>query len=100
MEESGSKKMTIINCEPTVDITVVDELYAHLKKAMAEQHVVEIDAEQVERVDGAVIQVFSAFFKEAKTKDLSVSWKNPSLALCTAAKLLGVSEVLNLPVSV
>ena len=94
--DSGGKKMTIVNCEPTVDITVVDELFGHLKKALSEKHVVEIEGAQIERIDGAVMQLFAAFFREAKEQGIQVAWKSTSDSLCKAAQLLGLTEVLEL----
>lgn len=92
----GAKKMTIVNCEPTVDITVVEELYGHLRKAIEERHVVEIEAEQIERVDGSVLQLFAAFCVEAREVGVVVTWKSVSDALKNAAHILGLEEVLGL----
>jgi ABC-type transporter Mla MlaB component len=94
--DGGAKKMTIVNCEPTVDITVVEELFGHLKKAVEERHVVEIEGEQIERIDGAVLQLFAVFFQEARRKDIQVTWKSSSESLLKAAQLLGLTEVLEL----
>ena len=92
----GTKKMTIVNCEPTVDITVVEELYSHLKKAIDEKHVVEIEAEQIERIDGSVLQLFAAFFIAANEAGAEVVWKSTSDALIKSAHILGLEEVLEL----
>jgi ABC-type transporter Mla MlaB component len=92
----GTKKMTVVNCEPTVDITVVEELFGHLKKALEEKHVVEIEGAQIERIDGAVMQLLAAFFRAAKQSGIQVSWKTSSEALQKAAQLLGLTEVLEL----
>lgn len=94
--EDGAKKMTIVNCEPTVDITVVEELYGHLHKALLEKHVVEIEAALIERIDGSVLQLFAAFFREAGEVGLDVSWKSVSDALIRSAEVLGLKEVLSL----
>lgn len=96
VSEGGTKKMTIVNCEPTVDITVVEELFGHLKKALDEKHMVEIEGAQIERIDGAVMQLFAAFFREAKQAEIEVSWKSSSDALRNAAQMLGLTEVLEL----
>ena len=97
--DTAAKKMTVVNCEPTVDISVVDELYGHLKKALEERHVVEIEGAQIERIDGSVLQLFAAFFRDAKKEGVQVGWKTTSEALCRAAQLLGLSEVLELTVA-
>ncbi|MDH5545808.1 MAG: STAS domain-containing protein [Gammaproteobacteria bacterium] len=95
--DATPKKMTVINCEPTVDISIVEELHGHLKKAFDERHVVEIEGALIERVDGSVLQLFAAFFRDAKQEGLKVSWKTTSEALCKSACLLGLTEILELP---
>lgn len=96
MEDAPAKKMTVINCEPTVDITVVEELLAHLKKALNEKHDVSIEAENIQRVDGAVLQLFAGFFRDAEAAGVSVTWKSKSDALVNAATILGLQEKLDL----
>jgi anti-anti-sigma regulatory factor len=62
----------------------------------AQQPVV-IDAGAVERVDTATLQLLCAFVRERMGHDREVTWRAPSGALREASRLLGVNELLCLP---
>ena len=49
---------------------------------------VSLNAEDMEQIDGAGLQLLAAFFKEAQQKDLDVSWGSISPVLLDAVKLL------------
>ena len=89
---------TVINCESIVDINFAAELYQHLKAAIEHKHEeVEIHVDNVNRVDGAILQVFLAFVLEAQNTNMKVIWKGVSEAFRRAADLLNLSEHLKLP---
>ena len=88
---------TVITCESTVDINIAVDLHAHLKNALENKHVVEIDASEVQRVDTAILQVFLAYSQEAKLQGLQFCWQGVSDAFRSAAYLLGIEEELALP---
>ena len=88
---------TVINCESTVDISNAASLYGHLKNAIENQHEVEIHTEHVERVDTAILQLFTAFVMEAKTSNMEVRWKSVSKAFYKSAQLTGLTNELGLP---
>lgn len=94
-EEQVSK--TVIACESTVDINIAGDLYAHLKNALENKHVVEIDASEVQRVDTAILQVLLAYSQEAKLHGLQLCWQGVSDAFRSAACLLGLELELALP---
>jgi ABC-type transporter Mla MlaB component len=56
-----------------------------------------IDAGAVERIDTAVLQLLIAFVRERLGNDREVTWRAPSAALLSSARLLGVSDLLTLP---
>lgn len=85
-----------ISCEEVMDISVASELYKKLKKSLDMNVCITIDAENVERVDTAILQVFYSFFNEATSRGVEVSWNNPSESLRLASRLIGVDEVLRL----
>lgn len=97
MTESVESGKTVINCEPTIDISSAQNLYDHLKNAIDNDHDVEINAGDVTRVDTAILQVFIAFTLESKTKGVMVEWGAVSDAFYASAKLLGLENILNLP---
>jgi len=93
----AQKGKTVIACESTIDIKIAADLYAHLKNAIDNKHVVEINAVDVQRVDTAILQVFLAFMLEAKEQELQVNWQGVSDPFRAAASLLGIDETLALP---
>lgn len=96
-ESNDKAAKTVINCEPTVDISAAQTLYGHLSNAIANNHNVEINAGDVTRVDTAVLQLFTAFMLESKNRDQSVTWNAVSDVFYASAKLLGLVKELNLP---
>ena len=98
VEESGvGTGKTVINCEPTIDISAAQALYDHLINAISNDHDVEINAGDVTRVDTAVLQVFTAFMLESKSRDQNVIWNSVSDVFYASAELLGLVGELGLP---
>ena len=97
MVESADATKTVINCEPTIDISAAQALYEHLAAAISNGHEVVINAGDVTRADAAILQVFTAFMLESKAQELSVTWEAVSEAFYNAAQLLGLVDVLDLP---
>jgi anti-anti-sigma factor len=87
---------TLVRCGETVDISCVYELHQELSKALSKSLPVTMDVSRVERVDTAALQLFVAFCRQAGSRQLPVRWNNPSEALCHAARLSGLSQILNL----
>ncbi|MDH5300961.1 MAG: STAS domain-containing protein [Gammaproteobacteria bacterium] len=94
--ESKQVKKMVITCESNVDISVAKDFYELLMQALAERQLVEIDASQVERVDGSILQLLYAFWKEAGQIGLPVSFKAASTSFVTSARLLGMDKSMNL----
>ena len=70
-----------------------------LLQVLDEPGQVTIDAKSVERIDTAIIHVLCAFVRDRAARGLTVSWGNPTQAFLDAARLLGVSAMLALPVA-
>lgn len=87
---------TQIVCEAMLDISSASELHARLLDALAAGRPVSLDGADVERADTAALQVLTAFFQDARTKNIAVTWSSASDALARSAALLGLDEVLDL----
>ncbi len=81
----------------SLDVGGARELHARLGQALATRKVVVLDAAAVERADTAALQVLCAFFKAAKSGQVSVEWLRSSATLRGAAQLLGLTACLELP---
>ena len=81
-----------------VRIATVIELKALLEKFLPRKQIT-IDAAKTEKIDTSALQLLTAFMLEAKKRSIKVKWQSPSAALQNAAKLLGLSQHLQLPPS-
>ena len=90
---------TLIYCSPECDISGAQDLYDTLQAALGAQCPIVLDATHVERVDTAVLQMLCAFVRAAQASGIVVQWRQPSLALENAARLLNVQTCLALPMA-
>ncbi len=86
----------IVECNDGLDITMVTDFKSILKQAVSQNLPIVLDAAQLERVDGAALQLLAAFFIEANESGLEVSWRSPNEAFLEAVQLTGMNSVLNL----
>lgn len=87
---------TLVRCGESLDISCARELHQELSKALGKALPVMIDAGRVERVDTAALQLFAAFWLQARLRKLPVQWSSPSEVLCRSARLLGLDQSLGL----
>ena len=87
-----------IECAEVLDISGVAEFHARCLEALETQQNVMLNASQVDRVDTATLQVLGAFIQDVNTRQQTVQWEAPSEPLCQSAALLGLSEILCLPI--
>ncbi|NOY62514.1 MAG: STAS domain-containing protein [Gammaproteobacteria bacterium] len=97
-EEKGASSQRI-DLGDAVEISVAAELHARLKQALETQSSVVLDAESVEIVDTSALQVLCVFLREAHSFHIDVQWHQPSEQMLSAARLLGMTELLSLPAS-
>ncbi|MBI3562448.1 MAG: STAS domain-containing protein [Gammaproteobacteria bacterium] len=88
--------MKIIECGESLDITIADKFYTQLADALNSHEPLALNAGQLNRIDGAGLQLLTALFREAHAHAVEVKWEATSAPLITAAKILGVSAVLKL----
>lgn len=78
-------------------IVRVSELYKELLDAREKGNQIVINAQQVEQVDTAALQMLYSFHRLLKEEHGQMEWQDPSQNLINAATILGLSEQLNLP---
>ncbi|MER2527634.1 MAG: STAS domain-containing protein [Candidatus Competibacter denitrificans] len=88
--------MTLIECQPELDIALVSDLRQRLLDALQAGEPLEIEASAIRRAHTAALQVFLSAFVEARSLGISISWRNPSPALLEGARLLGLVDGLGL----
>ncbi|MGH8145837.1 MAG: STAS domain-containing protein [Rhodanobacteraceae bacterium] len=73
------------------------ELHTQLGKALSEQAPVVLDAAAVTRMDTAGLQLLQAFVQACNDGSREWRWENVGEGLRTAAALLGIEQMLELP---
>ncbi|ORU93229.1 MAG: hypothetical protein A6F70_04960 [Cycloclasticus sp. symbiont of Bathymodiolus heckerae] len=83
-----------IKLQNQLGIQVVSDLKAELESAVAAGDSVVLDASEVESVDTAGLQLLVAFVQHAALKKCEFEWRAPSDAFLEIAKLMGLSDAL------
>jgi len=98
-DNAGAKRdmaSKTVTCGDVLDISVVGQKHTEFKEALENNQALEISAGEVQRVDGAGIQMLVALFNQATSQGTEIVWKDTSESLIDAASLLGVKEQLHL----
>jgi len=77
-----------------LDITMVSKYYELLNDLLNDPTELTLNAEKVERIDGAGLQLLVAFLKEAEKVNLAVTWTGVSEAFDTAATTAALKDDL------
>lgn len=93
---SDTQTEIVIECSESLDVSMVADFKEILKQSIGQNLPVILDASAVERVDGAAMQLFAAFFIEGRSSGLTISWKSPSDVLCRAVALGGFKELMEI----
>lgn len=83
-----------IACGDSLDISGVGELHQQLSKALEDGQAVTLDAREVQRADTAALQLLAAFCQTARSRGVTVTWRQPSEAFAQSASLLGLDGML------
>lgn len=90
--EDGS---LVLEAECTV--AVADTLKSQLARRLDEPEPVTVDVSAVQRIDTAGLQLLAAFVRDRRTAGRAVQWRGRASALETAAGVLGLHHMLELP---
>lgn len=89
-------KLTI-NLAGKVDIASAEQLKVELSDALNRNCPVILAAADVERADGAGLQLLTAFVRKIEALDRELVWEEPSEQIIMAANIVGLKEALRLP---
>jgi ABC-type transporter Mla MlaB component len=78
-------------------VAEADSLKAELARRLNEPAPVAVDVSALQRIDTAALQLLAAFVRDRRTAGRAVEWRGRAAALDSAAGLLGLSEMLELP---
>ena len=86
-----------VTCANVLDISKSADLQKELLEVLGRGSTINLDGAGVDKIDAAALQVFASFFITAEAQKVQVQWLHPSEALCRSARLLGMTNVLGLP---
>lgn len=94
---TGKTSLRILRLKAQLGIREAVDLKARLGKLLESGgREVALDASKVEKVDTAIMQLLTAFYRSAKAQGIEVKWKNPSEGMLRSAELLGLRAPLGL----
>ncbi|GMR08598.1 MAG: hypothetical protein BMS9Abin26_1604 [Gammaproteobacteria bacterium] len=94
--------MKKITCNEVFDISTIGQLHKQLRKALAtkaKKKCLTLDGSQVERTDAAAVQLLYAFIREATSRDIEITWHEPSESLLSSIRLMGLESSMSLPIN-
>ena len=94
-DESGQGNS--VTCASVLDISKAADLQKELLEVLGRGSAIRLNGAEVEKIDAAALQVFASFFLTAEAQKVQVQWLHPSETLCRSARLLGMTNVLGLP---
>lgn len=78
-------------------VAASDSLKAELLRRLDESAPVILDVSALQRIDTAALQLLAAFIRDRRTAGRAVEWHGRAAALDSAAALLGLNAMLELP---
>ncbi|MFK8047060.1 MAG: lipid asymmetry maintenance protein MlaB [Halioglobus sp.] len=97
--KSGKKRASKIALDASMEISNATKLLGRLKKCAAREADVDVNAENVEVVDTAGLQLLLSFRRAVEGNGRELRWRSPSEALLKAAAQTGLVDELGLPQS-
>ncbi len=81
-----------------LDVSRADTLHGALDALLANEGMVTLEADSVERIDTSILQLLVAFKRELNKRGFDLQWANASDVIIFTARSLGLLEALNLSV--
>lgn len=79
-----------------LSITQTRDTYRQLNAALVRGQPIFLDADKLERIDGAGTQLLLAFCRAARARGLTLEWQHVSGELKRVAQSLGLAELLGM----
>ncbi len=94
--EEKESEHPVLQLNSIQDISKSQVLKHDMLALVNDNDVIDIQASEVERIDGSALQLLCALFGYAEQNNLVINWINPSDALKESAQTLGVQAILEL----
>ena len=93
---SETKDNTMLNLPDVFGIAQAEVAYNEIKQLLVSSDEIKIDGSAVETVDASALQLLISLFEECKSKGIKISWHSESDKVNDSAKLLNITQSLNL----
>ncbi len=90
------KTDTVVTLNSTLQLIEIDKFVLQLQESITSKNKIGINAQSVEIIDTASLQLLCAFVNQTKLTGQSIYWIKPSDALITCARLLGLEKHLGI----
>lgn len=94
--ETSMSDVTTINFGEILDISFAAKLHAQLQNEIEKNSAVNFITSELTRIDASCLQVVSSFMGYAKENDIQVEWLEPNDVLIEAARLTGLTDILEI----
>ncbi|RDH86953.1 MAG: hypothetical protein DIZ77_18740 [endosymbiont of Seepiophila jonesi] len=91
-------KENVVSLGESLTIQEVAGMLETLRRSLEMGGTVTLNAEELDQMDGAGIQLLCTFAKEAVNQHIEIKWGATTEKLKSAAELLGLAEVLKLSI--
>lgn len=79
-----------------MDVASAEQVHVSLEGALEQGGPIEINGEQVVRLDTAGVQLMVAFFREAEKQHVEVAWKQVSSTITEVLEFMNVGKAVGL----
>ncbi len=96
MNETAENTEGLITFDDTLDITMAATYHEKLTEMLNKYKSIALNGGEIDRIDGAGLQMLAAFFIAAKSLNISVKWQACSDILKKSADLSGLTGSLRI----
>jgi hemoglobin-like flavoprotein/anti-anti-sigma regulatory factor len=96
VEEEVESGNPVLHLNSIQDISKSQALKNDMMLLINDSDEIDIEASEVERIDGTALQLLCALFNYSQQNNLVINWLNPSEVLLQSAQTLGLHKVLEL----
>ena len=95
-DTENNSSQPVIELGTDLTIADVESKKIELAHIITDAFAVKLNAEDLEHIDGAGLQLLAVLFKDAAKNNLDISWDKVSSTFMDAVKLVGLVELLKM----
>ncbi len=96
MSEYAENTQGLVTFDDTLDITMVAAYFEKLTEMLTQYKLIVLNGGDIERIDGAGLQLLVAFFKAAESLQVTLKWQACSDIVKKSAEISGLTDSLEI----